>query len=95
MEELVQIRKDKSTITGFHIFTHNNPDLPFTHIIKDEKHIELKITDKGRYFKNYPSRPRYSYTIKTTCSIVEGNYRVEKEGNVWYLDYIKDEVNKI
>jgi hypothetical protein len=89
MEDIVQIRKDKSTFTGFHIFTNENPDLPFTHIIKDEKHIELKVSEKGKYFKNYPSRPRYSYTIKTTCSILEGDYRVEKVGNTWYLDYVK------
>ena len=93
MEELVQIRKDKSTFTGFHIFTNENPDLPFTHIIKDEKHIELKISEKGKYFKNYPSRPRYSYTIKTNCSIVEGTYRVEKIGNIWYLDFKENEIN--
>ena len=93
MEDIVQIRKDKSTFTGFHIFTNENPDLPFTHIIKDEKHIELKISEKGKYFKNYPSRPRYSYTIKTTCSIVEGIYRVEKIGNIWYLDFKENEIN--
>jgi len=93
MEDIVQIRKDKSTFTGFHIFTNENPDLPFTHIIKDEKHIELKISEKGKYFKNYPSRPRYSYTIKTNCSIVEGTYRVEKIGNIWYLDFKENEIN--
>jgi len=93
MEDIVQIRKDKSTFTGFHIFTNENPDLPFTHIIKDEKHIELKISEKGKYFKNYPSRPRYSYTIKTNCSILEGEYRVEKVGNIWYLDFKENEIN--
>lgn len=93
MEDIVQIRKDKSTFTGFYIFTNENPDLPFTHIIKDEKHIELKISEKGKYFKNYPSRPRYSYTIKTNCSIVEGTYRVEKIGNIWYLDFKENEIN--
>lgn len=93
MEDIVQIRKDKRTFTGFHIFTNENPDLPFTHIIKDEKHIELKISEKGKYFKNYPPRPRYSYTIKTNCSIVEGTYRVEKIGNIWYLDFKENEIN--
>lgn len=89
MTTIVKIRKDSSSRLVHNIYTSINPDKSFNYYIEDEKHIVLTEHINGRPFINYPSRPNYySYAIKTTCSILEGDYTVEQVGNKWYLDHI-------
>lgn len=89
MTDIVKVRKDSSSNVVHNIYSSVNPDKTFNFYIEDEKHLVLTESPHGRPFINYPSRPDYySYQIKTTCSIIEGDYVVEQVGNKWYLDHI-------
>lgn len=90
MTDIVKVRKDSGSRLVHNIYTSVNPDKLFNFYIENEKQIVLTEHKKGRPFINHPSRPDYySYAIKTICSILEGDYKVEQVGNKWYLDYIE------
>jgi len=73
----------------YRLYASFNPDLPFVYYIVNEKQLYLTVNDKGKYFINYPTEPnRYNYRIPTTCNVIEGKYKLEIIGNVWYLDYV-------